>query len=168
MFVGGFVGGVCGFFSGGGTTLAFVVASVAFEGATRPSLLSPSMRSLAPSFIRSPCAFLGAIWPVLRRQTRRLTIARLMGLIALVGLSLTPFLAARWLGVLVLTNTLIVLPVVIAALVAVDKIAARSLDPCRINAYRACKLPACPMEQKVTTEKKNLKKTREDPHSTGQ
>ena len=125
VIVGGFAGGVCGFLVGGATTLAFVVASVAFEGANPPIIVVPIYAIFSAFLYTLAGAFVGAIWPVLRRQTRRLTIARLMGLIALVGLSLTPFLAARWLGVLILTNTLIVLPVVIAALVAADRIAAR-------------------------------------------
>jgi hypothetical protein len=134
VFVGGFAGGVCGFLVGGATTLAFVVASVAFEGANPPIIAVPIYAIFSACLYTLAGAFVGAIWPVLLRQTRRLTIARLMGLIALVGLSLTPFLAARWLGVLIPTNTLIVLPVVIVALVAADRRSARSLDPRKINA----------------------------------
>jgi hypothetical protein len=50
-----------------------------------------------------------------------------MGLIAIVGLSLPPFLTDLWLGVLGIASTLIVLPVVIAALVAADSRSARSV-----------------------------------------
>jgi hypothetical protein len=134
VLVGGFVGGVCGFWAGGGMTFAFCLASVALMGANPPIIAVPIYAIFGAFLYTLAGAFVGAIWPLLRGQPWRLTIARPMGLIALVGLSLAPFLAELWLGVLVLAGTLIVLPVVIAALVVADRRSARSVDPRKTNA----------------------------------
>jgi hypothetical protein len=132
VLVGGFVGGFCSFWAGGGMMLAFCLASVALVGANPPIMAVPIYAILGAFLYTLAGAFVGAIWPLLRGQPWRLTIARLMGLIALDRLSLAPCLAERCLGVLVLAGTLIVLPVVIAALVIADRRSARSVDA-RVN-----------------------------------
>ena len=122
VLVGGFTGGVCGFWAGGGTTLAFCVAVVARMGANPPIIIVPVYAIFGSFLYTLAGAFVGAIWPLLRGRHWCLTIARLMGLIALVGLSLPPFLAQPEVGVIVLATTIIVLPVVIAALVAAERL----------------------------------------------
>ena len=134
MLVGGFAAGFCGFWAGGGTTLVFCLASAALEGGNPPIIIVPVCAIFGAILYMLEGAFVGAIWPLLRGQPWRLTIARLMALIALVGVSLPPFLSEMWVGVLVLASTLIVLPVVIAALVAADRRFARSADPRTTNA----------------------------------
>jgi hypothetical protein len=57
-----------------------------------------------------------------------------MALIALIALSLPPLLAEPMVGGIVLASTLIVLPIVIAALVAADRLSARTVDRQRTNA----------------------------------
>ncbi len=128
ILVGGFVGGFCGFWAGGGTTLAFFLAIVALEGGNPPIIFVPVYAVFGTSLYGIAGAFLGAIWPLLRGPPWRLTIARLMGLIALVALSLPPFLAEPWIGGIVLASTLMVLPMVIASLVAADRLSARSVN----------------------------------------
>jgi hypothetical protein len=127
VLVGGFAGGFCGFVCGGGTTFVLFVAIVALEGGDLPIIFVVIYAIFGAFLYTLAGAFVGAIWPLLRGPPWRLTIARLMGLIALVGVSLAPFLAELWIGGLVLANTLIVLPVVIAALVAADRYSARSV-----------------------------------------
>ena len=128
MLVGSFVGGFSGFWAGGGTTLAFCLASVALEGGN-PPIIFVAVYAVCGTFLYGIAGtFLGAIWPLLRGPPWRLTIARLMGLIALVALSLPPVLADPWDGGIVLASTLMVLPIVIASLVAADRRSARSVD----------------------------------------
>ncbi len=129
LLIGGFAGGFWGFWAGGGTTLAFCFISVALMGGNPPIVVVPIYAFFGAALYALAGAFVGAIWPLLRGHSRRLTIAQLMGLIALVALSLAPFLAELWLGVLILASTLIVVPVVIAALVVADRCFARSVDP---------------------------------------
>jgi hypothetical protein len=129
VLVGGFVGGFCGFWAGGATMLSFCLASVALMGANPPIIVVP----VYAVFGASLCGTAGAMWPLLRGPPWRLTIARLMGLIALVALSLSPFLAEPWVGGIVLASTLIVLAMVIAALVATDRLSARAVDPRKTN-----------------------------------
>jgi hypothetical protein len=79
-------------------------------------------------------AFLGAIWPLLRGKIWRLTIARLMLFIAVIGLSLRPLLAEPLTGLLLLATTLLVSPTVIAALVVADRNFGRLHDPRKTHA----------------------------------
>ena len=98
VLVGGFAGGFCGFWAGGGTTLAFCVASVALEGGNPPIILVP-IYAIFGSFLYAVAgAIVGVIWPLLRGQPWRSTIARFIVLLALVGLSLPPFIADPWHG----------------------------------------------------------------------
>jgi hypothetical protein len=128
ILVGGFVGGFCGFWAGGGTTLAFCLASVALEGGNPPIILVVVYAVFGAALYGIAGAFLGAIWPLLPGPPWRLTIARLMWIIALVALSLPPLLADPWDGGIVLASTLMVLPMVIASLVATDRRSARLVD----------------------------------------
>jgi hypothetical protein len=134
ILTGCFVGGFCGFWAGGATTLAFCVASVVLEGGNPPIIVVPLYAVFGTAIYACAGAILGAIWPLLRGSRWRLTIARLMALIALIALSLPPFLFEPWVGGIVLASTLIVLPVVIAALVAADRLSARSVDRQETNA----------------------------------
>ena len=131
--VGAFVGGFFGFSVGGGTTFAFCVVSVLMG--FNPPIIVVFLYAIFGAVIYTLAgAFLGAIWPLLRGKLWRPTVAGRMLVIAVVGLSLPPFLAEPLVGLLLLANTLLVLPVVIAALVAADRYSARSVDPQKTNA----------------------------------
>ena len=132
VLVGAFVGGFFGFVVGSGTTFAFCLVSV-LMGLNPPIIVVVIYAIFGAVIFTLAGAFLGAIWPLLRGK-RRLTIAQRLLLTAVIGLSLPLFLAHPEVGLLLLVNTLLVLPTVIVALVAADRYTARSVDPQKTNA----------------------------------
>src|SRR5262245_8475599 len=116
---GGLGGGLSGILSGPIAMFAFMVLENYLHGATflgLEVLVAPILGAILGALEGTG---LGAIWLWVVKRPRRLTIARLILVVAISGPSLAFFVAFPTFALLVLINALLTLPVAIAVLVAV-------------------------------------------------
>jgi len=116
---GGLAGGLFGFLSGPIAMIAFMLLEHYLHGAMFLGLELLGAPILGAIIGALEGAGLGAIWVFLVKRPRRLTIAWLMLVVAISGPSLAFFVAFPSFALLTLINAALLLPVVIAVLVAV-------------------------------------------------
>ena len=128
ILTGGFVGGFCGFWAGGVTTLAFCVGSVVLEGGNPPIIIVPLYAVFGTALYACAVRLHWCDWPLLRGPRLAFDSCADHGVYCAIALSLPPFLAEPIVGGIILASTFIVLPIVIAALVAADRLSARLVE----------------------------------------
>ena len=119
VLIGAFVGGCTGLWVGGGTAFAFCVVTVLI-GLNPPLIMVYWSAYYGAVAFSIAGAFLGAAWPLLRGRRWRQTMP--LRMLTMAGVGLTVLLLFLWptVGLLVVCS-LLVLPVIIAALFGADR-----------------------------------------------
>ena len=118
---GGFAGGLFGILSGPIAMLAFMWLESYLHGTTFLGLElvgAPIFGSILGALEGTG---LGAVWKFVVNRPRRLTIARLMLVVAISGLGFAFFVANPPIALMALVNCMLLLPVVIVVLVTVAR-----------------------------------------------